>query len=284
MKAAATFLLLLILALSVPLNAAGKGVPAPAIEAMPHFEHSQPRGVAPFPLVLNSAVRSYVDSYLANSEGLRESYERSAPYFRRIIEVLRRYGLPKDMIYLAFAESRFTKHGAGPWQLTKATARRFGLRINRYVDERRDPIKSTRAAAEYLAQLHDAMGDWRLTIAAWNTGEGAINELANSSELDYKQLLASLPQRTRALLNRFMAVAFIAQRAKAYGLQDADYGEIANNYTRMHAPGGSLVRVARELHTTVVRLRRLNPALLTNRVPPGGYDIMVPLNALSANY
>lgn len=283
MKAAAISLFLLVLAFCLPVRAVGEPSTASGTTLTLHFVQSQPRGVAPFPLVLNAAVRKYVDAYLANSAGLRESYERSAPYFHRIVELLNHYGVPKDMIYLAFAESRFTKQGAGPWQLTKTTARRFGLRINHYVDERRDPIKSTRAAAEYLAQLHDATGDWRFTIAAWNTGEGVIDQLTDNSDLDYRQLLKIVPWQTRALLNRFMAVAFIAHNAKAYGLEHIDYSQIADDYTRIHARAGLLNRVAKELHTTVHRLRELNPALLTDRIPPGGYDLLVPAAALAAN-
>ena len=88
-------------------------------------------------------------------------------------QVLGQYGVPSDLVYLAFAESSFSKGGAGPWQLTKATARRFGLRVNDFVDERRDPLMSNRAAAEYLAQLHHQMGDWRLTVCAGIRAEHA---------------------------------------------------------------------------------------------------------------
>src|SRR5262245_61745341 len=87
------------------------------------FEVGQPRKVPPFPLVLNATVRGYVDSYLAHSDALRLSYARSAPYLAQMTEVLRQYGVPSDLVYLAFAESSFIKSGSGPWQLTKATAR-----------------------------------------------------------------------------------------------------------------------------------------------------------------
>src|SRR5271169_7198135 len=168
------------------------------------FQLGQPRKVPPFPLVLNATVRSYVDSYLANSEGLRLSYARSAPYLTQMTEMLRQYGVPSDLVYLAFAESSFIKSGSGPWQLTKATARRYGLQVNDYVDERRDPIKSTRAAAEYLASLHDDIGDWRLAIVAWNTGEGMLQKFVQDRGEDFDRLLDHLPGRTRGLLNRFM--------------------------------------------------------------------------------
>src|SRR5438876_962487 len=110
------------------------------------FVRSRPKAVPPFPLVLNRSVQGYIDGYLAQPAGLRESFERSGPFMPEMVSLLQDDGLPPDLIYLAFAESRFSAVGAGPWQLNKTTARRYGLTINRWVDERRDPIKSTRAA------------------------------------------------------------------------------------------------------------------------------------------
>ncbi len=243
------------------------------------FQRSEPRKVAPFPLVLNSAVQAYVDSYLANSEGLKLSYARSAPYITQMVQLLGQYGVPPDMVYLAFAESSFSKAGAGPWQLTKATARRFGLIVNKFLDERRDPLKSTRAAAEYLAQLHDQVGDWRLTIIAWNTGEGMLSHFVRDRGEDFDALLAHLPARTRSLLTRFMAVAFISKNAHEFGIDEVVYKE-PTQYLRISVPGGTpLSKVAEATHSQVYEIQHLNPAILTDRVPPGGYDVVVPLTS-----
>jgi membrane-bound lytic murein transglycosylase D len=243
------------------------------------FQLGQPHKVPPFPLVLNAAVRSYVDSYLEHSEGLKLSYARSAPYLAQMTEMLRQYGVPADLVYLAFAESSFSKGGAGPWQLTKATARQLGLQVNGFVDERRDPLMSTRAAAEYLAKLHDEVGDWRLTVVAWNTGENLLSHFVADRGEDFDQLLNRLPGRTRALLNRFMAVAFISKNAKEYGIDDIVYTQ-PTPYARINVPGGTLLSaVAEETHSELFELKHLNPAILTDRVPPGGYSLMLPLDA-----
>jgi membrane-bound lytic murein transglycosylase D len=244
-----------------------------------HFQLGAPRKVPPFPLILNSAVRAYVDSYLAHSEGLRLSYMRSAPYLAQMTEMLRLYGVPSDLVYLAFAESSFTKGGAGPWQLTKATARSYGLQVNDFVDERRDPIKSTKVAAEYLATLHDEVGDWRQAIVAWNTGETLLQRFVTAHGDDFDRLLEQLPERTRALLNRFMAVAFISQNAREYGIADVIYAK-PPPYVRISVPGGTpLSRVATATHSEVYEIKHLNPALLTDRVPPGGYEVAIPLGS-----
>ena len=100
---------------------------------------------------------------------------------------------PADLIYLSFAESAFSNDGDGPWQLSKETARRFGLVINEWIDERRDPIKSTRAAAEYLAMLHDEAGaDWRMTLVAWNNGDARLNHYLQMRAASYQRLMATI--------------------------------------------------------------------------------------------
>lgn len=269
---------ILVLLIAAPVYAAAK-TPSEKPEAQPQFELAPPRKVPPFPLVLNAAVQSYVDSYLAHSEGLRLSYARSAPYVTQMVSVLGKYGVPSDMVYLAFAESSFSKDGAGPWQLTKATARRFGLIVNEFLDERRDPLKSTRAAAEYLAQLHDEIGDWRLTIVAWNTGEGLLSKFVQDRGEDFDHLLEHLPGRTRALLSRFMAVAFISKNAREYGIEEVVYSA-PSQYVRISVPGGTpLEKVADATHSEVFEIQHLNPAILTDRVPPGGYDVVIPLSS-----
>lgn len=243
------------------------------------FVRSQPHRVAPFPLVLNDAVRRYVEAYAEHSEGIKESFRRSQPYMPAMVKVFEDHGLPPDLVYLSFAESSFKSGGAGPWQLSRATARRFHLIVNRYVDERRDPIKSTRAAAEYLATLHDEVGDWHVALVGWNRGEKALDHYWALRGVDYSRLTARLPYNTRSLLNRFMAVAIIAHQPERYGLQLADYAEPLHFRTLRFKGGTSFKEIARRTGVSVRELRRLNPALLHNRVPPGvgGYDVRLPL-------
>src|SRR5579885_2495412 len=191
--------------------------PAPAGQpaAMP-FVRSEPHRVAPFPIVLNHTVERYVDEMLAHRGGLVASFQRSRPFFADMVRVLEQDGLPRDLVYLSFAESEFESDGAGPWQLSKSTATRFGLVINKYVDERRDPIKATRAAAEYLATLHEETDDWHVALVGWNKGEAVLDRFLDLRGIGYDRLVAQLPRTTSSLMNRFMAVAVIAHHAREY--------------------------------------------------------------------
>lgn len=249
------------------------------------FVTNNPQQIPPFPLVLNRWVKAYVDDFIAQPAGLKQSFKRSEPFMGQMAAELEEAGLPKDLIYLAFAESGFSPTGDGPWQLTRETARRFGLIINHWVDERRDPIKSTRAAAEYLATLHDEAGnDWRMTLIGWNNGDGAIQRFLSLEGASYAKLMDKLPRHTRALMNRFMAVDFIANNAEQYGLQQVSYSE-APQYREVSVAGGTPLRkVAQKRDTTVAILRKLNPALLHDRVPPNcsRYNIRIPDERLEA--
>lgn len=242
------------------------------------FEHSQPRKVPPLPIVLNAGARAYVDSFLAHSGALESCFEQSSPFISEMASALEKRGVPSDFVYLAFAESSFSRLGAGPWQLSRVTARRFGLRINRFVDERRDPVKSTEAAAKYLAALHDQVGDWRTTVAVWNTGEANIDRFVFRHNVDYEQWLARLPGHTRALLNRFIAVAFIAHQALHFGFFPVDLEHRKPVYRRIAVPGNTpLAKVAMMAHTTPQQVHRLNPAFLRDRTPPGNqWSVLVP--------
>jgi transglycosylase-like protein with SLT domain len=242
------------------------------------YVRSGPHKVAPFPLALNQTVQRYVDAFAEHNEGIRGSFRRSRPYLPVMVKVLESHNLPPELVYLSFAESSFSSKGAGPWQLSVATARRFNLRVDRYIDERRDPIKSTHAAAEYLATLHDEVGDWRVALVGWNRGETAMNDYWSLRGVNYNRLTAQLPYNTRSLLNRFMAVAIIAHQPERYGLEPVNYTE-AGRFRLLRVKGGTtLAAVARSTRVSVKVLREYNPAILHDRVPPGsGYDIRLPL-------
>lgn len=261
---------------------ADNNVPAslfkPYAEGMP-FVRSQPKSVAPFPVELNNVVKQYVEAYTAQPQGLQQSFRRSRPYMAEMAQVMRDEGLPNDLIYLSFAESAFSNDGDGPWQLSEETARRFGLVINEWVDERRDPIKSTQAAAEYLAMLHDEAGaDWRMTLVAWNNGDAHMNHYLQMRAASYQRLMARLPERTRALMNRFMAVDLIARNAEQYGIDAINFYETPH-YKLMEVEGGVLLsRIAATVNTSLMALREANPALLKDRTPPDmpSYQIRIP--------
>ena len=246
-------------------------------EGIPYVR-SGPHKVPPFPLVLNQSVQRYVDAFVAHNEGIRESFRRSRPYLPMMVKVMESHDLPPELVYLSFAESSFSNKGAGPWQLSVATARRFDLRVNRYIDERRDPIKSTRAAAQYLATLHDEVGDWRVALVGWNRGETAMNDYFSLRGVDYNLLTSHLPYNTRSLLNRFMAVAIIANQPKRYGLEPVNYTEPLKFRVIKVEGGVRLSEVARRTGVPVSVLRDYNPAILHDRVPPGpSYGLRLPL-------
>jgi membrane-bound lytic murein transglycosylase D len=244
------------------------------------FVHSEPHAAMPFPLLLNQAVRNYVDDLVDQPKGLELAFQRSRPFMSEMIKVLKAEGVPDDLVYLTFAESDFSKKGQGPWQFTADTAARFGLRVNRWLDERRDPILSTRAAAEYLAELHDqADNDWRVALIGWNTGEGNLERYWLLEGANYEKFADRLPRRTRQLVNRFMAVAFIAHNSATYGIGGAEYSEDEPDWTTYRFKGGTLLSsIARKFETSVSKLRELNPALRADRVPPNErtYAIRVP--------
>jgi Transglycosylase SLT domain len=252
---------------------------APFAPGLLPFVRSKPKAVVPFPVVLNRTVQAYVDSYVAQPQGLKRSFRRSQPYLSEMVNVLRSEGLPPDLVYLAFAESAFDDKGAGPWQLNKETARQFGLTIDRWVDQRRDPIESTRAAAEYLATLHDETDhDWRMTLVAWNNGDARLDHYLQLQDTTYERLMSRLPRRTRSLMNRFMAVAVIAHHTEEYGIEPAAYDE-SPHYHLVAVNGGTpLSELAQRLHLSLIALHSLNPALLRDRTPPNAdrYQLRVP--------
>ena len=255
-----------------------------ATSEMP-FVRSQPKSVAPFPLILNRTVQQYVNQYASQPQGLKQSFRRSHPYMADMVREMANEGLPPDLIYLAFAESGFSPQGDGPWQLEKATAQRFGLLVNDWVDERRDPVKSTRAAAEYLATLHDASGsDWRMTLIAWNNGDRSIDRYSRLRNASYDRMMERLPHHTRSLMNRFMAVALMAHHASDYGLDDVSLNE-PPHYRIFKVKGGTMLSyVAQMTKVSLDAIRQANPALLRDRVPGNvdSYDIRVPDDELQA--
>lgn len=213
-------------------------------------------------------------------ETFRVRLANSRSYLGMIKDVFTEKGLPVELAYLPHIESGFSPLSVGPgdtvglWQFMRSTARRFGLRIDAYVDERKDPVKSTLAAADYLRYLYSLFGAWDVALAAYNAGEGRIRGISNiySSK--------STPSITRRYVPYFMAAYTVATNPEHYGFDhdDDDIGIAAEEYQEiLSSRAVSLRTLARMYGTTVQEIVRLNPALLTDTTPPYPYRIRLPL-------
>ncbi len=240
-------------------------------------------------IVSNPMVRHYLKYYSTTAKKhFQELLERSGKYMPMIAKVLNQEGLPEDLGYLALLESEFLVNTSSPsgatglWQFVASTARQYGLRIDEWVDERRDPVKSTRAAAAYLKDLHDHYGRWYLATAAYNAGQGTISKaMKTSGAKDFWSLSqkARLSEETRAFVPKFVAIALIAKEPQKYGFREIDYARPLD-YEEVELPWSMRFDTLATLsESDAATLRDLNPALLRNVTPPGepGFRINLPV-------
>jgi len=168
---------------------------------------------------INPNAELFVQDYMKNhSDYLQKMKQWGLPYFSLIETVLQQYGLPKELKYIAVIESNLSttatsyKGAGGPWQFMPYTARDFGLKVNKYQDERRDYYKSTHAAARYLLILYRELHDWLLVMAAYNGGLGRVNNaIKKSRSKNFWNLQYYLPEESRTYVKRFIATHFIME-------------------------------------------------------------------------
>lgn len=177
---------------------------------------------SPFNMVYNKPVKAYIDAYLLkNREKVSRLLGLAELYFPLFEEMLDRYDLPLELKYLAIVESALnpearSKSGAmGLWQFMYRTGKIYNLNTTSYVDERRDPYKSTQAACEYFRFLYDMFGDWQLVLAAYNGGPGNLLKAIRRSggKRDYWELRPYLRQETQGYVPAFMAVNYVMRYA-----------------------------------------------------------------------
>ena len=206
----------------------------------------------------------------------------SVGYIDLIKTIFGEKGIPHEMAYLPFIESGFSPVAVGPgdasglWQFMKVTAEKYGLRIDAYVDERRDPSKSTYAAADYLRDLYSVFGKWDVVLAAYNAGEGKIRRLVAKSDPEGLRL----PNVINNYIARLLAVFTVAEEPEKYGFAAVDDNQIETiSYVEVTSNRSTgLVKIAAQYNTTVGEIRDLNPALIGNQTPPYHYVIRVPAN------
>lgn len=254
----------------------------------PEYEDAQ------IPLEVNERVREWIRYFsVKDHERFQRFLDRGAPYEKLVRTILRDHGVPEDIYYLAMIESGYTMSArshakaVGPWQFIAGTGKRYGLKISRDLDERRDLIRSTQAAARYLKGLYIVFQSWYLAAAAYNAGEGRILQaVIRGKTRDFWKLVEqkALPKETRNYVPKFLAAILIGKRKERYGFTTSN----APDHTRpvaFEAPRGlSLLTLARQTDTPIEELERLNPHLVRKAVPASlsSYPIWIPEGKLAA--
>ncbi|MCA9422593.1 MAG: transglycosylase SLT domain-containing protein, partial [Nitrospira sp.] len=264
------------------------------------FDHTwevpQQRKIAAYgtiPLVLNDAVEKNLEYFQHGIHERFQSYLDRFHHYQDLVEpVFRELGLPRELMYLSLVESGFNprafsrSRASGPWQFMKGTGRVYGLDVDWYLDERRDPIKSTVAAAHHLRDLYDQFGSWPLALGAYNAGSGKISRaIKKTGTRDFWTIRRSrhIRRETKDYVPRFIAATLIAQNPTAYGfsIPDGDRHEFEEVLItkRVH-----LSAVTQETGIPVEELQRLNPELRRSIVPnltSPGYFLKVPVGMAS---
>ena len=232
-----------------------------------------------YPVMLNAQVQFHLDRFTGSSREVVTLWvHRSSRYLAMIREVLRTRGLPEDLAFTAMIESGFkpdavSRVGAkGMWQFMAGTARRYGLRVDRWVDERLDPEKSTIAAASYLNDLYRQFGSWALAQAAYNAGEVKVTRaIQKTGSRDFWTLAQSrhLRRETKEFVPQIHAATVIGRDPDRYGFDFDEVDPVAFD-TLTVPPATDLRRLATSAGLAPGEVRALNPTLVRGVTPPGG--------------
>ncbi len=229
------------------------------------------------------AIAKWVNYYRTKGWGkLRRALNRGAPYLPYIKEIFRENGLPEELAYLPVVESAFRNHArsragaVGLWQFMPSTGRKYGLRIDRWVDDRRDPIRSTYAAVKYLKYLYSLFGRWDLALASYNVGEGKVlSRIRRLRTKNFWKLRRRLPRETREYVPAFFAVLLIANQKDRYGL-DSILNQDPWKFDTVRVPRQvELSLVAKWASSTLSEIKRLNPRYRRTVTPPDERNFLI---------
>ncbi len=243
------------------------------------------------PLIQNQHVNRHLMYYTVRRPDVMERWlERSEYYFPMMREIFNEEGVPVELIHLSMVESglvptaRSWASAVGLWQFIRATGAFYGLEVNWWVDERRDPLKSTRAAAQHLRDLHEIWGDWHLSLANYNLSPRGLRRAINAAGgvNDYWVAYPYLPRETRGYVPGYIAATMISMNPEEFGFE-RNYGVEAYSFDTAEVDGlMPLEALAEAAGITLDELKALNPELLRWATPPGdGYSLKVPKGTIN---
>ncbi len=247
-----------------------------------------------FPMIINKEIIHYIHYYQTTGRDFfKYALSRSERYIPMIKKIFKKIGLPNDLAYLAMVESGFSPTAysyagaSGMWQFIPSTGRLFGLTMNWWVDERRNPVESTYAAAKYLKDLFNKFGSWYLAAAAYNSGELTIERALSVdpggnfwSISQNKPYL--LPGQTRRYVPKIIAAAIIAKDPANFGFHNINYQKPIK-FKQVKVPYSvSLYDLAKCIDVSEYELQKMNPELLRNVTPPNDPEFM--LNIPASDY
>jgi membrane-bound lytic murein transglycosylase D len=240
------------------------------------------------PIVVNDKVEHCIVLFQTT---IREKFvtwlARSGKYIPFMKNLLKEQGLPEDLVYMALIESGFDPYAysrskaVGPWQFIYRTGKRYGLKVNWWVDERRDPEKSTIAAAKYLKDLHEMFACWYLAAAGYNAGEyRIIKAMKRFRTEDFWTLTKHryLKRETKNYVPLMIAAALVAKDPEKYGFTGIEYQEPLR-YEKMTVPElTDLSHIAKACEISLEEIKDLNPELQRGVTPPNEpeYEIKIP--------
>lgn len=242
------------------------------------------------PLNYNKTVRQFIEFFGYRRRGfMAQCIANSQIYFPIFEAILDKKGLPLELKYLPIVESALnpaavSSAGAtGLWQLMYGTGSLLGLNINSYVDERRDPIKATEAAADYLKKLYDMYGDWHLVLAAYNSGPGSVNKaIARAGGVkNFWAILPYLPAETRSYVPTYISAVYVMNYFQDFKLVSAQpKRELYAIDTVLITSKVSLKHISEVLAIPVDELQFLNPSVKTGIIPftQNGFALNLPIN------
>jgi membrane-bound lytic murein transglycosylase D len=235
------------------------------------------------PIEWNQRVENSIIYFQTVARQACETYLRRSGKYKDLMQaILREKGLPEDLVWLCLVESGFNPkayswaRAMGPWQFIASTGRKYGLRRNWWYDERRDFVKSTYAACDYLSFLYGKFKSWPLALAGYNGGEGRVDRaIRKSGTADFWKL--KLNWQTANYVPLYMAATIIAKDPERYGF-DVEYDEPLNFDEVIVNQPVDLKKVAKSLGTSLQVMNELNPELRRGVTPPNyrGYRLRIP--------